>query len=1130
MGDILKKRSNVRRWLRQHEWFAVVKVFSQPDWIIAILSIVFLVVQSSNGNTLFPFLLWILVVLLTIQALTIHSVELYKLKDKPAIYRGRGVISWASGVVLWGLAISLSGGLFSPLLYLILLAVLHYMRNPRRQRYAVAGILLFIAVFGPLLLEKTFDWQAVIPAQTIRNGIVFGVGIIAVLAYGVILTENRPLEVDFLSSVGTFWAGSMTQDSFYRSVLARAMRLYQAEWGIVAIRLPNGKDTTTSQSQDSNARTGTNAKQDEKQQKYMVRYRAGHQIDDPLAHEELIIEEDDLEVTRSKRGAAVQYFEKPPEGFGVIWPVRSFSFTVKRFQTQETVAIFTVFTKRKHSLKRHRPLLPASLYYLDILRAEAETVCGMFTYMDSYRKLLLAEDHGEFEDELRRTCNELIPPSSGPVELDLSVLAAPPDDRTGAIVPVAVELDEGRRRPRWLTAMARVKKPDMFAIHTLHNYLSDAANATILRQKMDREEALKASQKGVIGLSNLEPRGHDKEDDKEFIKKINEWSFRDDVFDDIFEGCGFRVLWVNQLMRIWNPDIPPEKVLLKAENKKYHCYHWFNSKDQKRPCWDCPCLYLYGKYLLSKTDEDRKRVADSLEVRPSYSPAGKMQIYRHFELGAALVLNEFAPKYARPEDKVSFIRETVIDRTLEVEVLAILTAIANTLELFPGRSSGGDELDKSGYDNLLEEMFQIVVEGLGRSFQANHVMRIDLGPMMAKIDADYVCECAKKHVDQRKELVDKEREVLERVRRNRRGLQEYFKERDPLFNKIKIDDETPVPDEIAEELRKRRTKYERRDIADEILDREIAGLFEWTTDPGWPDRKDVRCIIVRIPTTNTILLALTDEPEDRERVREGGKLLPRLMEKELCQSVGNMLGLLLQAVNNAMHQREAEMKAVKETWRIAAGAFAHRIGNILPVAQSRFNRIRSEPQASDVIKEHIKVGLGSVNRVFQVVEAFRKHGITNPLELREEQLIEVLEKLLTYCRDQHPDLAIESKYDRDHLIPSRLRSDIEALKDVFLSLVIDSVLYHLDGRPKIAIDCYLPDQTENCKIIYSDNGPGVSDENKEKIFEPFFSTSRTGTGIGLTDIRNTIQAHGGSIRETGKYGEGVRFEIILPTI
>ncbi|GAI25606.1 unnamed protein product, partial [marine sediment metagenome] len=215
--------------------------------------------------------------------------------------------------------------------------------------------------------------------------------------------------------------------------------------------------------------------------------------------------------------------------------------------------------------------------------------------------------------------------------------------------------------------------PDMFAIHTIHNYLSDVANAAIIQQKMEKEEALKASQKGVIGLSNLEPRGYGRIDDKEFIKKIYEWNFRDDVYDGIFEGCGFSVLWVNRLMRIWNPDIPLEKDLPKDENRKYHCYHWFNSKDQRGPCWDCPCLYLYGKYLLAETEEKRQIIADSIEVRPSYSPAGEMQIYRHFELAAALILNEFAPKDAAPEDNISFIRETVIDRTLEVEVLAILT-------------------------------------------------------------------------------------------------------------------------------------------------------------------------------------------------------------------------------------------------------------------------------------------------------------------------------------------------------------------------------------------------------------------------------------------------------------------------
>lgn len=63
------------------------------------------------------------------------------------------------------------------------------------------------------------------------------------------------------------------------------------------------------------------------------------------------------------------------------------------------------------------------------------------------------------------------------------------------------------------------------------------------------------------------------------------------------------------------------------------------------------------------------------------------------------------------------------------------------------------------------------------------------------------------------------------------------------------------------------------------------------------------------------------------------------------------------------------------------------------------------------------------------------------------------------------------------------------------------------------------------KII--DDGTGVTKENKEKIFDPFFSTTN-GTGLGLSIVKNIMQEHGGIVRETGKPREGACFELYFP--
>src|SRR5205814_10591574 len=65
-------------------------------------------------------------------------------------------------------------------------------------------------------------------------------------------------------------------------------------------------------------------------------------------------------------------------------------------------------------------------------------------------------------------------------------------------------------------------------------------------------------------------------------------------------------------------------------------------------------------------------------------------------------------------------------------------------------------------------------------------------------------------------------------------------------------------------------------------------------------------------------------------------------------------------------------------------------------------------------------------------------------------------------------------------------------------------------------------------IAIMDNGPGVPDEMKAKIFEPLFTTRSGGTGWGLVIAREIVEKHGGAISEEGVHGQGARFVIRLP--
>ena len=83
-----------------------------------------------------------------------------------------------------------------------------------------------------------------------------------------------------------------------------------------------------------------------------------------------------------------------------------------------------------------------------------------------------------------------------------------------------------------------------------------------------------------------------------------------------------------------------------------------------------------------------------------------------------------------------------------------------------------------------------------------------------------------------------------------------------------------------------------------------------------------------------------------------------------------------------------------------------------------------------------------------------------------------------------------------------------------------------DGEVLVRVEPYGPDGAVS--VTVSDRGPGVSDRDLERIFEPYFSTSSGGTGLGLPIARRIVQEHGGSIAAATRPGGGLAVRIVLP--
>jgi signal transduction histidine kinase len=111
------------------------------------------------------------------------------------------------------------------------------------------------------------------------------------------------------------------------------------------------------------------------------------------------------------------------------------------------------------------------------------------------------------------------------------------------------------------------------------------------------------------------------------------------------------------------------------------------------------------------------------------------------------------------------------------------------------------------------------------------------------------------------------------------------------------------------------------------------------------------------------------------------------------------------------------------------------------------------------------------------------------------------------------------------------------MRQVILNLLLNAMDAAGDGG-RVRVDVKQADSdneptqagsVREVEIQVADNGPGVPDEMKERIFEPFVSSKKLGMGLGLAVSQRIVEAHGGQITVTDDPGVGARFTVKLPT-
>ena len=150
--------------------------------------------------------------------------------------------------------------------------------------------------------------------------------------------------------------------------------------------------------------------------------------------------------------------------------------------------------------------------------------------------------------------------------------------------------------------------------------------------------------------------------------------------------------------------------------------------------------------------------------------------------------------------------------------------------------------------------------------------------------------------------------------------------------------------------------------------------------------------------------------------------------------------------------------------------------------------------------------------------------VINPV-MKEVRVEAILDKVKLHYRDVFKD----SESSLEYSILPFVEGNTSLLTKLFQNLVSNSIVY-CKTKPKILVTAEELDENK-VRIIFSDNGVGISEEHHERIFEPFermpFKNQYTGAGLGLATCRKIAEIHHGEISCDSEIGRGSQFKITL---
>jgi nitrogen fixation/metabolism regulation signal transduction histidine kinase len=289
-------------------------------------------------------------------------------------------------------------------------------------------------------------------------------------------------------------------------------------------------------------------------------------------------------------------------------------------------------------------------------------------------------------------------------------------------------------------------------------------------------------------------------------------------------------------------------------------------------------------------------------------------------------------------------------------------------------------------------------------------------------------------------------------------------------------------------------------------------------------------VIIAISFTRRVTQPIVELTEATRRVAEGDFSIQILARR------GDELGLLIRSFNAMVQDleksRTALVKAEKiSIWQNMAQQLAHEIKNPLtPIklsAERVLRRWQNKPEeVGEILETSMMAIIQETEGLSTLLTEFRT--LSKPMEPSQSwtRLRETAEEAVVLYRGSHPAVDFDLSRLGDDI---SIKIDKHRLSQVLTNLIINAI-DAMNGRGLIEIRSDLVKKRESryCRLSVRDTGKGISRQDGNLIFTPYFTTKESGTGLGLPIVERIVNDHGGTIWFNSAEGMGTTFFIDLP--